>query len=257
MHAIELWKIGGNELDDPEFMAGLATAVAQHKGQLVLVHGGGRAVTYVQAQLGLQAQLVDGVRVTDEAALRAATMVLCGLTNKQLVAALLAASVPAVGLSGVDGGLLRVAKASHPTIDLGRVGQVQAVSTDVLRTLLGKGFVPVIAPISVGVDGELYNVNADHAAGALAGALGARAVHFISNVAGVLDDGIIIKRLTAHEARYLIRTGIIHGGMVPKVEAALAALRAGVGAARIVNLAGLKKGGTTLVAEPAGSEPHD
>lgn len=257
MRAIDVWKIGGNELDDPEFMAGLATAVAHHKGALVLVHGGGRAVTHVQAELGLQAQLVDGVRVTDEAALRAATMVLCGLTNKQLVAALLTKGVPAVGLSGVDGGLLRVAKASHPTVDLGRVGQVQAVATDVLHTLMHKGFVPVIAPISVGIDGELYNVNADHAAGALAGALNARAVNFISNVAGVIDDGVIIKQLTAREARHLIRTGIIHGGMVPKIEAALAAVQAGVGAARIVNLAGLKKGGTTLVAEPAGSEPHD
>lgn len=241
-------KVGGNEMDDPAFLPGLAEAVAMADGPVVIVHGGGRAIADLQARLGLKTAKVDGLRVTDADSLTVAEMVLSGRANKQIVSALLAAGVDAIGLSGVDRGLLRCRKMTHPNADLGYVGEIVQVRTEVVLQLVAGGATPVISPISLGLDGQTYNVNADHAAGALAAALGARLLVLISNVPGVTDQGTLIQTLTASRIRELIASGAIRDGMVPKVSAALSAVALGVQRARIVNLAGLiGDGGTTII----------
>jgi acetylglutamate kinase len=239
-------KIGGNEIDDPAFVAELAGVVAGMQTAPVLVHGGGKEIGIVQRALGGEPRFVAGLRVTDAYALQAAEMVLCGAVSTRLVAALLAADVDALGLSGVDRGLIRVEKATHPEGDLGRVGRPVAVRAEVLRALIEQNVTPVVAPISLGSDG-VYNVNADEAAGAIAAALGDAEVVFVTNVPGVLVGGVVAERLTKAEIDALIADGTISGGMIPKVGAALTALDAGVAAARITNLAGLRGGGGTVV----------
>jgi acetylglutamate kinase len=239
-------KIGGNELDDPAFIDALAREVAQMRPAPVLVHGGGKEIGVLQKALGGEPRFVAGLRVTDETALAAAEMVLCGSVSTRLVAALLAAGGDAQGLSGVDRGLIRVAKLQHPEGDLGRVGSPVAVRAEVLRSLLDAGVVPVIAPISLGPGGA-YNVNADEAAGAIAAALGDAEVVFVTNVPGVLVDGAVTPQLTQAQIEDLIADGTISGGMIPKVRAALIALGAGVYTARITHLAGLSSGGGTVI----------
>jgi acetylglutamate kinase len=172
--------------------------------------------------------------------------VLSGQANKQIVAALLAAGVDAVGLSGVDGGLLRCQKKQHPTADLGFVGTITQVRARVIRSLWEQGITAVLSPISLGEDGQIYNVNADEAAGAVALAINARLLDFISNVPGVLLEGQVIPQLTLVQAEKLISEGIVSGGMIPKVQAALTAVASGVPQARIVNLAGLATAGGTV-----------
>lgn len=231
-------KIGGNEIDDPAFVSALAQAVAALRPVPVLVHGGGKEIGIVQQALGGEPRFIEGLRVTDQAALQAAEMVLCGVVSTRLTAALLAAGADAQGMSGVDRGLIRVEKHMHPAGDLGRVGRPTAVRAEVLHALLAAGVVPVVAPISLGPDGT-YNVNADEVAGAIAAALGDAEVVFVTNVAGVLSNGAVVSQLTAAEVQALIADGTISGGMIPKVRSALAALTAGVRAARVTNLAGL------------------
>src|SRR5262245_55259308 len=239
-------KIGGNELDDPAFIDELARVVAQMRAAPVLVHGGGKEIGVLQKALGGEPRFVAGLRVTDETALAAAEMVLCGSVSTRLVAALLAAGADAQGLSGVDRGLIRVAKVQHPEGDLGRVGTPVAVRAEVLRGLLDAGIVPVVAPISLGPGGT-YNVNADEAAGAIAAALEDAEVVFVTNVPGVLVGEAVAPQLTQARIEDLIADGTISGGMIPKVRAALTALSAGVHAARITNLAGLSSGGGTVI----------
>lgn len=244
---MDVIKIGGNELDNAAFLQGLAARVAAMDTAPVIVHGGGRAIASLQERLGLQPIMVDGLRVTDAASLEVAQMVLSGQTNKQIVAALFAAGVTAVGLSGVDGGLLRCVKKEHSAMDLGYVGEIVGVQPALLQQLVAQGVVPVISPISLGLDGQIYNVNADEAAAALAAALSAGLLSFVSNVPGVLDlTGQPLPHLSARETEQLIVTGIIHGGMVPKVRAALDGLAKGVACARIVDLHGLGNGGGTI-----------
>ena len=245
---MQIVKIGGNELGELSFREGLATAVSHLTPPVILVHGGGKAIADWQEKLGLQPVKVDGVRVTDAASLEVAQMVLSGQANKQIVAALLAAGVQAVGLSGVDGGLLRCAPKQHPSVDLGYVGEIAQVNTTLLHTLLAANITPVISPISLGVaDGQVYNVNADEAASAVARAMNADLLTFVSNVPGVLDqNGQVMAALTAVQTTDLISSGIIHGGMIPKVQAALQVISQGIPQVRIVNLAGLGSGGGTL-----------
>jgi acetylglutamate kinase len=246
IHTMQLLKIGGNELDSGMFLAELARIVAGMTESAVIVHGGGKAIADMQARLGIPTVKVDGLRVTDGDSLLVAQMVLSGYTNKVIVAALLAAGVQAVGLSGVDGGLLRCRKKEHPTADLGYVGEIVQVQPESIYALLDKGFTPVISPISLGLDGQVYNVNADEAAGAIAAALKVDVVNFVSNVPGVLDgDGRLIASLTPVQTAALIQKGIIRDGMVPKVQAALDTLARGVTSTRIVNLAALAAGGGT------------
>ena len=246
---MQVIKVGGNELDNAGFLKALSGAVAALAEPVVLVHGGGKAIAEMQSRLGLEAVKVDGLRVTDAQSLTVAQMVLSGHANKQIVVALLRADVPAVGLSGVDGGLLRCTKKRHATADLGFVGEIVEVHAALLKQLMAQGLVPVISPISLGEDGEVYNVNADEAAGAVAAKLEADLLTFVSNVSGVLDhDGNAIARLTAAKTEGLIADGVIAGGMIPKARSALAALTRGVPQARIVDVQGLLDSGGTVFA---------
>lgn len=245
-------KVGGNELDDDTFLFGLVQAVKrlQQDGKYpVIVHGGGKAIADYQQRLGLETRFIDGLRVTDEDSLDVAEMVLSGLMNKRIVRALVAEDVQAIGISGVDGGTVYVEKMWHPLGDLGRVGEIQDVDTGLLDALLGAGIVPVISPISFGAyDGQSYNVNADHVAAAVAAALGAIKLVFISNVPGVLIAGRVVRGITADQCEAWIAEGSINGGMVPKVRSAVEAVRRGVAQAVITNIAGVQEdGGTGII----------
>jgi len=250
---MRILKIGGNELSDPDFIALLGKSAAylinETGSPLVIVHGGGRAIASLQTQLGLETIKVDGLRVTDPESLNVAQMVLSGQSNKIVVKALLSAGVDALGLSGVDGGLLRCRKKEHPTADLGYVGEIVEVRSDLLDKLVSLGLTPVLSPISLGMDGLTYNVNADEAASAVARACRAEELVFVSNVPGVLYEGELVPSLTAMEVEKYIKKGIINGGMIPKVRSALQAVASGAARVRIVNLAGLLTGsGSTIVA---------
>lgn len=253
MHAIVL-KIGGNELDDPAFVDGLVDALRRlwQDCAVAVVHGGGKAIARLQERLRLQPRFVDGLRVTDDESLDVAEMVLSGWVNKRLVGRLVAEGVPAVGLSGVDNGLLRVVKMRNEQHDLGWVGDIAETHTGEVALLLERRITPVISPISLGLDGHTYNVNADHAAAALACALGADELAFVSNVPGVLggDGGECLPMLTPAEVALLVEDGVIFGGMIPKVRSALKALDAGVPRVRITNLDGLRTGGGTCFQQP-------
>ena len=245
-------KIGGNELNDPEFLPVLAGWVAKTTNggeSLVIVHGGGNDIAAIQSRLGLEPKKVDGLRITDAHSLTIAQMVLSGHVNKQIVTELLIVGVDAVGISGVDGRLLTASKKSHPTVDLGLVGEIVDVRTELLLNLSGQGITAVISPISIGQDNLIYNVNADEAASAIALGLQANLLDFISNVPGVLHNGQVIPQLTADETEHLIEAGVINGGMVPKVRGALTAVAQGIPRARIVNLTGLLQSGGTIFME--------
>lgn len=248
---ITVIKIGGNDLSSPDFIPTLAEAVAgmQAASSCVLVHGGGRTIDDLMNRLEIQPNYVNGQRVTDEATLEIAEMVLSGQINKTLVLALLEAGLDALGLSGVDRGLIKVEPWSP---EMSRVGRIQSVRSDVLEALCADHIIPVISPISSGPGGK-YNVNADHAAGAIAGALRADKIFFISNVPGVqLEDGLATA-LTSLDVQKHIETGTIHGGMVPKVTAALDALALGAQSTVITNLAGLAAGTGTTIIRSAGA----
>jgi len=176
--------------------------------------------------------------------------VLAGRVNKRLVAALTASGVDAFGMSGVDRGAVKAEKLQHPAGDLGWVGRVVAVRVEVFRRLLDDGITPVLSPICWGADGEIFNVNADHVALAVARALAAERLVFVSNVPGVLVEGRLIPRLTPKQAEALIAEGAITGGMVPKVRSALEAVAGGVASVCITNLPGLSRGTGTIVTGP-------
>jgi acetylglutamate kinase len=245
-------KVGGNELDDPAFVGGLVDALRflWRTQAVAVVHGGGKAIARLQGRLNLEPRFVDGLRVTDDESLDVAEMVLSGWVNKRLVGRLVSEGVSALGLSGVDNGLFRVAKMEHSKHDLGWVGDIVETHPGEVALLLDRGITPVVSPISLGLDGHTYNVNADHAAAALACALGVGELVFVSNVPGVLcgdgdGDGACLPLLSPAEVESLIDSGEIHGGMVPKVRSALKALEAGVPRVRITNLEGLCTDGGT------------
>lgn len=247
MSDVIVLKIGGNEVEDEGFLAGLAEAVLSLRARVtpLLVHGGGKEIARLQQALGIEPRFVEGLRVTDQASLAVAEMVLSGAVNKRLVALFVSWGIPAIGLSGVDAGLLRARRMQHSAGDLGYVGEIVEVRADILQPLLAQGVVPVVSPISLGLDGQRYNVNADHAAMALAKAVQARSLFFVTNVPGVLAEGRIVERLTAAQAEEWIAQGIISGGMVPKVRSALEVVAHGVPEVRIVDLMGLATGGGT------------
>jgi acetylglutamate kinase len=244
---INVLKIGGNQLDDPAFIAGMAQAVRHMAEPPVIVHGGGKAIKALQQKLGIQTRTIGGLRVTDAETLELVVMVLCGLSNSALVAALVNAGVEAQGFDGADRGLLRARQMTHPDGDLGRVGQIVAVRGDVIHEVLAAKIVPVIAPVSLDEDGGFYNVNADQAAGAIAAGIGAEQVVFLTDVPGVLHDGQRLDRVTQADARQLIAAGVAKDGMAVKLEAALNALSGGVQRAVITNLDGLERGIGTVV----------
>jgi acetylglutamate kinase len=240
-------KVGGNELDDPAFVAELVRVVKAMPQPALLVHGGGKEIRTLQERLGLSPHYVDGLRVTDLESLAVVQMVLAGRVNKRLVAALTAEGVDAFGMSGVDRGAVKAEKLEHPAGDLGWVGRVVTVRTEVFQRLLDDGVTPVLSPICWGADGSMFNVNADHVALAVARAMAAEALVFVSNVPGVLADGRLIERITPGRAEVLIAEGVIAGGMVPKIRSALDAIAGGVEAVCITNIQGLAQGRGTLV----------
>jgi acetylglutamate kinase len=202
----------------------------------VLIHGGGQEITRMLDRLGKRSRFVNGLRVTDEETMDVVEMVLAGRANKALVSMIAAAGGSAVGVSGKDGKVFQARKLPGPE-DLGQVGEVDAVDPTLIKLLSGNGYIPVVASIGIGADGRSFNLNADHAAGALAAALGASKFILLTDVPGVLaggEGGEVLSTLRAKDARRLIREGVIARGMIPKVEACLAALAAGVPTAHII-----------------------
>jgi acetylglutamate kinase len=234
-------KVGGNELEDAGWVASLAGALATLRGPTVVVHGGGREVSALQRQLGAEPEWRDGLRVTTPEALRVLRMTLSGVVNKRLVAALVAAGVEALGVSGEDAALVRARTARGGL--LGRVGEVESVRADVLLRLIAVGFTPVVSPVARGLDGEPLNVNADDSAAAIAAALGAARLLFVSNVPGVLRDGRVAPAIGVDEVESWIEAGIATDGMRPKLRAAAAAARS-VAEVRLGDLSVLGGGGT-------------
>ncbi len=220
MSEIVVVKLGGTTLADQRQVLAEIAAVARRR-PVVLVHGGGKRMTEWLERLGVPTRFEHGLRVTDPAALEVAAAVLRGVVNSELVAALRDLGCDAVGLSGVDGGLL----IGERLPDVGLVATVVGVRRDLLDSLLVTGQVPVVAPLARDGQGIVCNVNADDAAAGIAAGLGARQLVLMTDVDGVRDDrGHKLDSLTPHEAESLIASGTIAGGMVPKVRAALAAL---------------------------------
>lgn len=228
-------KIGGAALEDPVLRRRFAEdlILLDWVGiDLVVVHGGGKQITQMLDRVGQKASFVDGQRVTDAPTLEVVEMVLGGALNQELVRLVNHLGGAAVGLTGCDGGLAR-ATITRPA--LGLVGEVTAVDRTVIDRLL-PDYIPVVAPLATGPDGNALNVNADVFAGRLAQALGAEKLVLLTDIAGVLDgDRRLISSLTDAEARALIAQGVISGGMIPKVEQALAALAAGVHKIHIID----------------------
>jgi len=231
-------KYGGAAMDQAPLAASFAEDIAllQSAGiSPVVVHGGGPQVTRVSAQLGIETTFVDGVRVTDADTLDVATMVLAGKLNTDVVASLVTGGVRAVGLSGVDGGMLMARKQAAP--DLGFVGEVVHVNAEIVRTLLAERFVPVVASIAVDETGQAYNVNADVVAAELAIALGAGKLVFLGDVPGLIGpSGDLLSELSAAQCLDLLgQDGVVDGGMIPKLESAVDAIKAGVGRVHLVD----------------------
>jgi|Deesub1362A_J573_1020465.scaffolds.fasta_scaffold02049_3 acetylglutamate kinase len=248
-------KIGGNELERAGFLQELAQTLAALPGPQLIVHGGGKAVDGIQRCLGSEPLRVEGLRVTDEPALQAALMVLCGSVSKRLSAALNAAGVRAMGISGLDAGIIRVRKLEHPEADLGFVGRITQLDVVPLQALLQAGVTPLVAPLCLGPGGQIYNVNADQVAAALAVALGAASLDFLSNVPGVMVDGRPLPALDPAAAQALVEAGVITAGMLPKVRAAFQALAQGVPRVRLLDMAGLRHGGGTTFQPGADPNP--
>lgn len=234
-------KIGGRAQADPGLFGVLHRAWSHSANSLCVVHGGGDEVSVMQRTLGREATFVRGRRVTSKGDLDVLRMVLSGVVNKRLVNGLIATGVPAVGLSGEDGGLI-----SAEIIDAaatGFAGRPTSVNVKLLRAVMGAGNLPVISPVAYdggSPDGGALNVNGDDAAAAIAGALLADELLLIADVPGVRDGrGNVIPALTPECARKLIESGTAAGGMVAKLESAHAALLAGVERVRICDLAGL------------------
>lgn len=235
-------KVGGAAMASGGLAASFAEDIALLRSvgiKPVVVHGGGPAVTTMSARLGIEATFVDGLRVTDAATLDVATMVLAGKLNTEVVGTLVVAGVDAVGLSGVDGRLLLARKqsADEGAPDLGFVGEVVHVRAQVLTALIDQGFVPVVASIAVDETGQAYNVNADVVASELAVALDAEKLVFQSDVPGLIGPtGELLSEVGAQQCLDLLAAGgVITGGMIPKVESAVRALKAGIGRVHLVD----------------------
>jgi acetylglutamate kinase len=231
-------KYGGAAMDKAALTRPFAEDVSLLRSsgiKSVIVHGGGPQVTATAERLGIATTFVDGIRVTDAETLDVATMVLAGKLNTEVVASLVSGGVPAVGLTGVDGGLLLAERRTAP--DLGFVGEVVQVNAGVVHTLLERGFVPVVASIAVDETGQAYNVNADVVAGELAMALGAEKLVYLNDVPGVVGpNGELLSELGVQQCVDLLGSpGVIAGGMIPKLESAVAALKAGVGRVHLVD----------------------
>ncbi|MCS7079317.1 MAG: acetylglutamate kinase [Chloracidobacterium sp.] len=244
-------KVAADEATLDSFCEELALC-AQIGIRVVVVHGGGIQANELSRQLGIKPKTINGRRVTDERTLDVVKMVFGGKVNVEILGALRQAGVPAVGLSGVDGNILTARKrppqvivnletGKPQTVDYGYVGEILDVNTRLLDTLIEKDFVPVMASLAADEDGDIYNVNADTVAAAIAAEMRAEKLVLATNVDGVLDErGERISRMTLHQAAALMAAGRVAGGMLPKLEAAARALRSGVRSVHIIN--GMKAG---------------
>ncbi len=242
-------KYGGHAMGDEKVADSFARDIVLLKQvgiNPIVVHGGGPQIGAMLARLKIKSEFIDGLRVTDADTVDIVEMVLSGSINKQIVSAINRAGGFAIGMSGKDGNLIKARKLRRSKkdpgsniekiLDLGFVGEPYEVNPMILDTLEKSDIIPVIAPIGVGPNGETYNINADTAAGAVAAAAGAARLLMLTDVPGVLDDtGRLIKEMTVERAKTLIQSGTISGGMIPKVETCLDAVRDGVGAAVIVD----------------------
>ncbi|HAA88975.1 MAG: Acetylglutamate kinase [Thermoanaerobacterales bacterium 50_218] len=210
----------------------------------VLVHGGGSAIDEMLRRLGKSWEFVRGQRVTDEETMAIVEMVLAGKVNKEIVALINKLGGKGIGLSGKDGNLIEARKKvlideQGETVDLGYVGEITRVNPEIINTVLEKGYIPVVAPIGVGENGESYNINADYVAGELAAALGANKLVLLTDVEGILadreDPESLLSVVRVSEVPELIRRGVISGGMIPKVECCVQALEKGVGRTHIID----------------------
>jgi acetylglutamate kinase len=207
----------------------------------VIVHGGGPQIGALMKRLGKEPRFVGGMRVTDPETMEIVEMMLGGKINKEIVGLINVHGNHAVGLSGKDGNLLRARRRLHrmpdgSTADIGLVGDVEAVNGDMIRLLVESGLIPVIAPIGVGANGETYNINADLVAGDVAAALRAEKLIHLTDVQGINgEDGKLISRLTKRDAERLIKSGVVDGGMLPKVESSIKALEGGAAKAHIID----------------------
>jgi acetylglutamate kinase len=237
-------KFGGNAMVDEELKSSFAQDIVLLKQvgvNPVIVHGGGPQIAKLLEQIGKESRFIQGMRVTDNETMDIVEMVLGGQVNKQIVSLINSHGGRAVGLTGKDGGLInarkmKLANADAECHDLGQVGEVDTIDPAVVKMLDNEDFIPVIAPIGVGKDGTSYNINADLVAGKLASVLGAEKLLLLTNTPGVLDpEGKLLTGITARETDSLIEQGIIHGGMLPKVNCALDAVKSGVKTSQIID----------------------
>jgi len=222
-------KVGGSLLENADARNAIAHQLAEiaDKQELVVVHGGGKQVTQFLEEHGVKSQFVAGLRISDEPVIDAVIQVIAGAVNKRLVSAIIAAGKAAVGLSGVDGPLT-VAERMDPA--LGCVGRPAGTDGRLLDVLVSAGYLPVVACIAGDREGNVYNVNADQMAVSCANGWCAEKLLFLTDVAGVKDQaGRVLPHISPNQVRALIETGVAHGGMQAKLEAAVAALRAGIG----------------------------
>ncbi|TYC67889.1 acetylglutamate kinase [Stappia sp. BW2] len=242
-------KYGGHAMGDPELGQAFArdiTLLRQSGVNPVVVHGGGPQIGKMLQRLNIVSEFKGGLRVTDRATVEVVEMVLAGSINKEIVQLINAEGGRAVGLCGKDGNLVTARKLTRTVVDpdsniesvldLGFVGEPDRIDPTVLKLVLKEDIIPVVAPVAPGEDGETYNINADTAAGAIAGSLDAKRLLFLTDVPGVLDkDGNLIKQLSVAKAHELIADGTISGGMIPKVETCIEALERGVEGVVILN----------------------
>ena len=231
-------KYGGAAMTDEQLKQTFAkdvTILRKIGINIVIVHGGGKEITRVASKLGIETRFIDGQRYTGEDMIEVVMMVLAGKINKEITNSINLNSGNALGLCGVDNSLLKVKKASTNGTDLGLVGEVSGVNVSFLNLLLSNGMMPVIAPIGVSNEGQVLNVNADPAAGAIAAALKAEKLVYLSDIEGILVNKKLISTLTKSEADRLIGQGSIFGGMIPKVQSAFDTVATGVRKVHIID----------------------
>ena len=241
-------KYGGNAMTEEHLKHSFASDIALLKLigiNPIVVHGGGPQISKMLSALRIRSEFVDGNRVTDSATMAVVEMVLGGQVNKEIVSLINRYGAKAIGLTGKDGNLLSAKKAmftnasgegTDEPVDLGQVGEITQVQTQVLTSLAGSNFIPVVAPIAIGEDGLSYNVNADTVAAKIAEFLNASKLILLTNVRGILDaNGETIKEIDKKEASRLIASKVINEGMIPKVRGALEAIEAGVGSVQIID----------------------
>ena len=240
-------KYGGNAMIDEQLKNNFARDVVLMKLvgiNPIIVHGGGPQIADLLNKLGIESKFVSGMRITDADTMDVVQMVLGGLVNKEIVSLINTHGGRAVGITGKDGGLLKARKLSSQTtdegteesIDIGQVGEITQVDVDVLETLTASAFIPIIAPIGVGEDGESYNINADIVAGKVAEALSASKLVLLTNTPGILDaEQKTLSGLSKADVESLIGKGVINEGMLPKVECALSAVSSGVRSVQIID----------------------